>query len=146
MEKHFFSYSLHKNKISKKYVVRDAVLVAELNLCSWGPNRNSETEFWANKKKIALLLCQAKEGLCRLMPQRLNPSPLGEIVRWFYILGSEKQAADKDLGRSKLTLFSKLAVQWSDGLLSGIKNASLISSIVGVSSVEEFKDIVISIP
>ena len=25
-------------------------------------NRNSETEFWAKEKKVALLLCQAKEA------------------------------------------------------------------------------------
>lgn len=31
------------------------------------PNKNAETEFWAKEKKIALLLCQAKEGHRRLI-------------------------------------------------------------------------------
>ena len=34
----------------------------KLSLCSPVQNRNAEVESWAKQKKIALLLCQAKEA------------------------------------------------------------------------------------
>ena len=39
-----------------------------------------------------------------------SPAALGEIGRWFYSIASgvKNRAADKDQGRGKLTLFSKL--------------------------------------
>ena len=48
-------------------------LLLELGLCSPVANRNTEPEFRVKEEKIALLLCQAKEGHSRLMPQRLCP-------------------------------------------------------------------------
>ena len=40
-----------------------SILLPKLALCPLVLGRNSETEFWAKeKKKIALLLCQAKEA------------------------------------------------------------------------------------
>ena len=36
-------------------------MLLELGLCSLVWNRNTETELWVKEKKIALLLCQAKE-------------------------------------------------------------------------------------
>ena len=45
----------------------DKIPLPKLSLCAPVPNTNMETEFWV-KEKIALLLCQAKEGHSRLMP------------------------------------------------------------------------------
>ena len=59
-----------------------------LKLCPQVPNRDTEAEFWVKEKKIALLLCQAKE------PQKANAlktvPPLREIKRWFYSFMREK--------------------------------------------------------
>ena len=51
-----------------------SLLVAKTWLLSTGTNRNTETQFWATEeKKIALLLCQAKEATledCVVLPFR----------------------------------------------------------------------------
>ena len=38
------------------------ILLPKLALCPLVPNRNAETEFRVKEKKVALLLCQAKEA------------------------------------------------------------------------------------
>ena len=59
----------------------------------------------------------------------------------------KNRATDKDQGRGKLALFSKLVFNGLVSFFPGIKNASLTSSICWeLSSVEELKDIIIYIP
>ena len=48
-------------------------MLPERRLCPPVQKSNVEREFWEKEKKIALLLCQAKEGDSRVMPQRLCP-------------------------------------------------------------------------
>ena len=86
------------------------VVLSEVSLCPLVPHRNTETEFWVKEKKFVLLLCQAKEGHSRLMPQRLCP-PLGEIREWVYSLGGENRATDKDQGRGKFSFF-RAGAEW----------------------------------
>ena len=54
------------------------------------PNRSVETEFWVKEKKVTLLLCQAKEATEANALKAVPPTPLGEIRRWCYSLGSGK--------------------------------------------------------
>ena len=60
------------------------------------------------KKKLALLLCQAKEST-EVNALKTVPS-LGEIRKWFYSLEVENRAKDKDQGRYKNVFFFKAGV------------------------------------
>lgn len=83
-------------------------LLPKPGFCPPLPNRNVETEVWVKGKKTALLLCQAK-GATVATALKTVP-PLEGFKRWFYSLGVENRAADKDQGRGKLALSSKAGV------------------------------------
>ena len=88
------------------------MVLLKLGLGPSVPNRNLETEFWVNEKKIALLFCQPEEGY--ISPKDRTPLERGD----FLVLGVENRATDKDQGRGTLALILVVL------LLLGMKNAS----------------------
>ena len=83
---------------------------------------------------MALLLCQATEGDCRLMPQRLCPH-LGEMGRWFYSVGSEKQGCRSGSGERQACLVFKAGVQGSS---SGNEGCSIhVFHVLGISVLQK---------
>ena len=62
------------------------------------------------------------------MPQRLCP-PQERLGSGFTVWGMKRQGCRLGSGQRQACIFFKAGVQWSGGLLSGIKNASLTSSI-----------------
>lgn len=59
-----FWFSTHNIFLKQRalHSVKTQAVVAETPPLPPVPSRNTETEFWVKKKKIALLLCQVKEA------------------------------------------------------------------------------------
>ena len=84
-----------------------------------------ETELWVKEEKNSFIALPGKGNHGRLMPQRLCP-PSGEIREWFYSLGGENRATDKDQGRDKFSFF-RAGVEWPQDWFWGSSSLVVIS-------------------
>lgn len=64
-------------------------LMPDASFCTLTPNSISETEFWVKQKRIALLLCQAKQDTAGFCPRKLCVLTWVDLIKSFIAIVQE---------------------------------------------------------